>query len=381
MTADWAALFGPLGGRVWLDCAHQAPLPRTAVAAAHEAVGWKQQPWELTTERFAGVPDRLRRIIAQLIGADPADVILANSASYGLHLLANGLPWSEGDEVLVMRGDFPSDILPWLGLASRGVTVRQLRPRRLVLQPDEIAAAIGPATRVLCLTWVHSLSGWTIDLAVLGELCRERGVTFVVNASQAVGARPLDIAAAPVDAVVAVGHKWLCGPYATGFCWMRPELRRTLRYNQLYWLAMLTADDLARPELDLSLKSDAGARQYDVFGTANFFNFHTWAASLELLLAIGIEPITAYDDTLVDRLVHGLDRSRYDLLTPEAGPQRSTLVFVAPKDRSRADAVHAALTTEGVYAARRAGALRFAPHLYNTVEEIDRALAVLNAIG
>jgi selenocysteine lyase/cysteine desulfurase len=74
--------------------------------------------------------------------------------------------------VLVMRGDFPSDILPWLGLERRGVTVRQLSARGRVLESDEVEAAIGPDTRLLCLTWVHSLSGWTIDLNAIGSLCR-----------------------------------------------------------------------------------------------------------------------------------------------------------------------------------------------------------------
>ena len=172
----------------------------------------------------------------RLIAASADDIILANGASYGLHLIANGFRWRRGDEVLVMRGDFPSDILPWLGLERRGVTVRQLSPRGRVLESDEVEAAIGPDTRLLCLTWVHSLSGWTIELDAIGSLCRARGVTFVVNASQALGVRPIDVRRAPVDALISVGWKWLLGPYATGFCWIRPEL----------WRARLQPELLAR---------------------------------------------------------------------------------------------------------------------------------------
>ena len=102
----------------------------------------------MTTERFAGVPRRLKQAIGRLIKAPAKDIILANSASYGLHLIANGFPWQAGDEVLVMRGDFPSDILPWLGLEPRGVTVRQLVPRGRVLEP-EVEAAIGPRAAAL----------------------------------------------------------------------------------------------------------------------------------------------------------------------------------------------------------------------------------------
>src|SRR5512144_494216 len=96
------APFGAFGGRVWLNCAHQAPLPNVARAEAEEAGAWKAMPWEMTTERFAGVPRRLKQAIGRLINAPAEEIILANSASYGLHLIANGLRWRSEDEVLVM---------------------------------------------------------------------------------------------------------------------------------------------------------------------------------------------------------------------------------------------------------------------------------------
>ncbi len=112
--------------------------------------------------------------------------------------------------------------------------MRQLSARGRVLESDEVEAAIGPDTRLLCLTWVHSLSGWTIDLNGIGSLCRARGVTFVVNASQALGVRPIDVRRAPVEVLISARWKWLLGPYATGFCWVRPELLARLDYNQIY---------------------------------------------------------------------------------------------------------------------------------------------------
>jgi cysteine desulfurase / selenocysteine lyase len=381
MTIDGVQdAFGPFDGRVWLNCAHQAPLPRCAHAEGEEAVAWKAAPWELTSERFSGVPQRLKQAIGRLINAPAEDVILANSASYGLHLIANGFPWQAGDEVLVMRGDFPSDILPWLGRKRRGVTVRQLVPRGWVLEPNEVKAAIGPSTRLLCLTWVHSLSGWAIDLEAIGAICRARGIVFVVNGAQAVGVRPIDVRTALIDVLISVGWKWLLGPYATGFCWIRAELLAKLRYNQTYWLSMLTADDLGREQLDLTLRDDPGAARYDVFATANFFNFKPWAASVEYLLDHGVETARRYDDALVQRLIEGLDRRKYKVTSPEAGPQRSTLVFVQPADRRRAVDIYHALQTERVYAAFRAGALRFSPHIYNTPEDIDRALTALHRV-
>ena len=323
MTGNYADDFGPFDGRVWLNCAHQGPLPRAAVTEAYEAISWKVSPHHLnSSERFTSVPQRLKQALGRLINAPAEDIILGNSASYGLHLLANGIPWQPGDEVLLVRGDFPSDILPWLALEERGVSIRFVEPKSFVLQPEELSENITPATKLICTTWVHSFTGGAVDISALGEVCRSSGVLLVLNCSQALGARSLDISKLHVAAILSVGFKWLCGPYGTGFCWIRPDLRESLTYNQAYWLAMQTADDLAGGRGDVRRK-EVGARKYDVFGTANFFNFKPWAASVEYFLRQGIDSIAAHNDGLVSRLLQGLDSLGYEVLSPRQVPTRS----------------------------------------------------------
>lgn len=186
MTAGYWSHFG-LGSAVWLNTAHQGALPIKAASAARQAVEWKVTPEELTNTRFTAVPSRLRDALARLMGSRGDEIALANSASYGLHLIANALPWRQGDEVIVMATDFPSDILPWLMLEQRfGVAVRRLRPGGKVLSPDELRAAITPRTRLFCITWVHSFSGHAIDIDSLGDICRAHDVLFVLNGSQAI---------------------------------------------------------------------------------------------------------------------------------------------------------------------------------------------------
>lgn len=376
----WAEDFGDFDGRVWLNCAHQGPLPRVAAEAARRAVAWKSSPHEMTTERFGQVPVGLRAALGGLLGVPAEEVILGNSASYGLHLLANGLPLEAGDEVLLMEGDFPSNILPWLGLRDRGVQVRLLRPENDLLRPDEVAAGLTSRTRVLCLSWVHSFSGRVADLDALGRLCRNAGVRLIVNGAQGVGARPLRLSDTPVDALIGVGFKWLCGPYGTGYCWIRPELRQTLIYNQSYWLSMQTADDLKRGRGPLGPATDLGARRYDVFGTANFFNFVPWTASIEYLLDVGIDRIARHDQRLVSRFLEGLDRDRYDVISPEQGEDRSTLVFFSHRRPESNAEVYETLRRYGIDIALRAGRLRLAPHLYNTAAQVDRMLDRLVAL-
>jgi cysteine desulfurase / selenocysteine lyase len=375
---DFSQDFGPFENSIWLNTAHQGALPRVAVEQAHEAIAWKIAPYNLTTDRFSAVPPRLKQALGRLIDAPADDIILGNSASYGLHLLANGIRWQAGDEVLLMKGDFPSAILPWLGLQKRGVIVRFIKSREQVIDADDLLAALTPKTRLVCTTWVHSFSGFAVEAQALGEICRARGIWFVMNTSQALGARPLSVTTMPVDAISNVGFKWLCGPYGTGFCWMRPELRESLEYNQSYWLAMQTADDLMREQSDVVLRDGLGARAYDVFGTANFFNFKPWTAALEYLLEKGIETIEAHDQHLVSRFIDGLDLKKYALLSPREGAARSTLIFLSHQQKEQNADLYRALIAQGIYPAFRNGRLRFAPHLYNTEADIDTALAALN---
>lgn len=372
----YAAGFADQAGRAWLNSAHQGPLPTVAVMAAKCAIDQKQRPYQLSDEDFIEVPKRLKAAIGGLVGAPGSEIILGNSASYGLHLLAHGLPLRPGDEVLVVENEFPATVLPWTAARSRGVQVRFIRPDGPQLTGADLAREISRSTRVICTSWVFSVTGFAVDLTELGAVCRDHGVTFVVNASQAIGARPLDLSKVAVDALVSCGHKWLCGPYGTGFCWLRPDLGDTLEYEQPYWLHAQRAADLGGG-LVYEPSPQLGASRYDVFATANFFNFRAWTAALQYLIECDPVKIAEYDAALVTRLIAGIDPARYRLLSPSDGDARSTLVLLTHVDRDRNSAVYDALRRAGVDIALRAGNLRISPHLHNTVSDIDRVLDVL----
>jgi cysteine desulfurase/selenocysteine lyase len=381
----WACMdgdpaFGPFDGRAWLDTAHQGPLPDEAVAVSHEWVSRKASPHELSDESFTEIPRRLRASIARLVGGKPEDIVLGNSTTYGLNLLAQGLPLREGDEILLVEGDFPATVYPWMPLTGRGVRIRFLPAPGGAPDPDELREAIGERTRVFCSSWVFSFTGHAADTDGLARVCRERGVTFVLNGSQAVGARPADVGRMGVDALVSCGFKWLCGPYATGFCWLRPEVRRSLEYRQGYWLAQLPGDDFTRPPASYELRDDLGAAAYDVFCTANVSTFPAWTSAIDLLLDRGIETIAAHDQELVGRLIDGLPPG-WRLRSPRSGPERSTLVFAGPVGERSIEDAHRRLSEAGIDVARRAGALRISPHLHNGADDIDRLLGALERMA
>lgn len=364
--------FGPFDGHIWLNCAHQGPLPKVAVEKAQEALQQKIAPHRLPYSAFDEVPARLKRGLASVVGCEADDVILGNSTSYGLNLLVQGLPLEEGDEVLLIDGDFPASVITWLPLRKKGIDVRLLKPREWPPSPAEIQDALTDRTRVVCSSWVFSFFGCAIDLDAIGKVCHERDAIFVVNGSQAIGARDIDLSTAPVDALVSCGFKWLCGPYATGFAWIRSEILATLRYEQAYWLAHASS---RAPEYEL--KDDIGAARYDLFGTANFLNFMTWTASIEYLLDKSIAKVQEYDEELVEETITGITGAGYRLVSPRSQPARSTLVLFSHQDPDRNPAIHQRLEQEGIHVAERDQKLRVAPHLYNTPREIERLVDLL----
>jgi cysteine desulfurase / selenocysteine lyase len=374
---SYANDFGPFDGRAWLNTAHQGAVPRIAAEAARTAISHKTRPDLIRNEDFFEVPVRLRAALGRLIGANADDIILGNSTTYGLDLLANGLRWRSGDEVLLVDGDYPANIFPWLVLRDQGVSVRFVKSTTPVIPPEQLAREISPRTRLFCASWVNPFTGAAIDPAGVGQVCRDHDVLFVLNASQALGARVIDVRSAPIDALTCSGSKWLCGPYGTGFCWLTPHLRESLIPRHAYWLAMIAGRPLDQLR-DYSLRTDLGARAWDVFCTANFFSFIPWTASIEYLLAAGPARIAGHDDRLVAQLLQSVDDSRFQVVSPLKPPRRSTIVILQLRKGGDVSAWFERLTSLGLDIAVGEGTIRISPHLHNTSGDIERLVQALS---
>lgn len=379
MPRSYSEDFSPFDDRIWLNCAHQGPLPKAAIISLENVLAWKKTPFLLNDEYFYQIPRQLKSALGRLIKVPADQIILGNSTSYGLHILANGIRWQKEDEILLTAGDFPANILPWLALKKQGVAIRFIQPVNGTLSAEEFEKHISPATRLFCISWVNSFTGQAIDLQAIGEICRAHEVFFIINGSQALGCRELNVPTSPIDAITSCGFKWLCGPYATGFCWLKPEILDILEYNQAYWLTNLQNKQLNQMK-DYSLADDLGAAKFDVFGTANFFNFTPWMAAVEYLLSININQVAAYDNSLVSKIIKGLDKRKYLLISPAHGPHRSTLIVISHKIKDKNKEIFNVLKNKGIYISLREDNLRISPHLYNTEKEIDRLLSVLDSI-
>ncbi|MBP9854024.1 MAG: aminotransferase class V-fold PLP-dependent enzyme [Candidatus Omnitrophica bacterium] len=362
---------------IWLNAASEGPLPLVAAEALKEAIQWKSAVHLLDIPRFIKVPLELKKNIAQLLNVESRDVILGTSASYGLHILANGIKWQKGDEVLLMQNDFPSNIIPWLGLEKKGVIVKQIKPQGIMLTPDELNQEINPRTRLVCLSHIHSFSGHPLNVDEISKLCQKNGIRFVLNIVQSLGNTPLDIGLMNVDAIVAVGYKWLCGPYGTGFCWMKEDFRQSLDYNQAYWSSYLSEEDL-KGTGPIHYRIQESARKFDTFGTANFFNFVPLTAAIQYFLGIGIEQVKRHNQSLINYLIEHLDPKKYQIISPTEPQLRSNLFVFSHHDHTLNETIFSLLLENKIHPAFWKGNLRFSPHIYNSIEDLQKVILILN---
>jgi selenocysteine lyase/cysteine desulfurase len=277
---------------------------------------------------------------------------------------------------VVSDGEFPANVYPWLALErARGVRTRVV-PCRDGL-PDEgalLAALDEPGVRLLAVSWVQFATGHRAALARLGRACRERGVWFVVDAIQGVGAAPLDVRACDVDVLACGGQKWLLSPWGTGFAWVRRELATQLEPPAAGWISVRGAEDFGRlTDYDLAWRDDA--RRFEV-GTLPHQDYVAFNESVALLLELGVDAVAEHVARLVGRVVEwALANPRLArLVTPADAAARAGIVALAPADfAAAADRLQRA----GVVFSPREGMVRLAPHCFNTADEVDVALRAL----
>ena len=358
----------------YLNHAGTGPLPACTVRALHEWDCVRAEPWRNTAKEQFGVLARSRELVARMIAATPDEIAMTVNTSYGINVAASSMPLQAGDVIVTPDREFPANVYPWMALAQRrGLTYRRVPCVDGLAEEDALIRALDePNVKVLSVSWVSFETGLKLDLARLGAACRERGIYFVVDAIQGIGAAPLDVRASHIDFLACGGQKWLLSPWGTGFLYVRRELVQELVPHTVSWMAVKNAEDFTQL-CNYELNWFDNARRFELI-TLPYQEFAGLNASLELFESVGWQKVHDLVEQRATQIVDWAQRQKHvTLVTPADRKRRAGVIAVRPADPVETSA---RLFASGVPHALREGMIRLAPHFYTSPDEIERALSV-----
>ena len=358
----------------YLDNATFGPPPRACVEAAAACLRRLSEGAQLPVPWAAEV-ERVRELAARLIGAPAHDVAFLKSSAEGVGLVALGLHWQPGDEVVVYEREFPAGVLPWLNLAHLGVRVRFIRDRgRQRFDVADVEEVLSERTRVVCLGLVNFGSGFRAPVERVAGLCRQARAWLLVDATQAAGVLGVDVSRLGCDLLVAHGYKFLLSGYGTAFCYVGPDLRAALRVPEPGWKTLREIDDRTRIDYERVEFVD-GARRFEP-SIPDVTSIVGMGASLDLLLRLGPDAVERWTLDLTAAAAEGLSERGLRVVSSGRAEERSSILSVE-RDGVDPSRLEAALRGAGVVAAVREGRLRLSLHGYNDAADVDRMLSAL----
>ena len=359
----------------YLNCAYMSPQLRSAREAGERAVGRKSRPWEIAPPDFFEDAEESRALLARLVGGEPDGVALVPSVSYGIAVAAANVPVREGQRILILEDQFPSNVYAWRELAKRSGAKLVTVPRPTDHDwTSAVLEQLDENTAVAALPNCHWTDGSLLDLARVGERAREVGAALVVDAIQSLGAHPFDVREVRPDFLVASAYKWLLGPYGVGFLYAGEGWREgePIEHN---WINRRGSEDFS----GLVSYEDAfqpGARRYDVGERANFALLPIANEALRRILDWGVENVSE----TIGELTGLIEREAKDRGIEAIPAERRARHMVGLKLVSAvAGDLAARLAGENVFVSVRGESVRVSPHLYNTERDVEHLFAALAA--
>ncbi len=361
---------------LYLNHAAVCPLPFPVAEAMRRQVTDQQLTGYANSKEWHNSELACRHLGGQMLGCDSSAISIIRSTSEGLSLIAEGLDWNTGEEVLVGEEEFAANVAPWLNLRKRGVRVVRFQQPDGRIDLASVEAAMTDRTRLLSVSWVAFHSGWIAPLDTLATLCRERGVVMVVDAIQGLGVMTLNMRALGIDAVVADGHKWLLGPEGAGLMATSPSLRQQLRPAISGWR------NIQREPGSFflhDLEFLESGRRFEP-GATTTVGIAGLGAALDLLNNVGYEQIQARVEILARLLTRILLAHGWDVFSPGSGQAIAGIVAARPASVAPREAAER-LAQRKVVCSVRQGSVRLSPHFYTTKGELEAFDTILEKVG
>lgn len=373
---SWKDEFALRDGLVYLNHAAVSPWPRRTAEAVSRFAAENAAQGALHYPRWMHTESALRDQVRRLLNASSSDDIsLLKNTSEGLSLVAYGLPWQQGDNVVAARQEFPSNRIVWESLADRGVELRLADLAGAADPEDALLALTDRRTRLLTVSSVQYGTGLRMNLEKLGQACRRNGILFCVDAIQSLGALPFDAQAYHADFVAADGHKWLMAPEGIAVFFSSPAAREQLDLCQYGWHMVAAPGDFDREEWEIA----AGGRRFEC-GSPNMLGIHALQASLSLIEEIGMEDIArrVLENTeFLHRELVKIPGIR--LLSAIPSDRRSGIVTFGVESAAASTVVQQ-LWERDIVTAARGGGVRLSPHFYTSRENLQTAVEALRKI-
>ncbi len=368
----WQDEFPLSEGLVYLNHAAVSPWPSRTSEAVCRFAQENMHQGARYYDQWLKMEEKLRGQLRVLINAPSTDdIALLKNTSEGLSVLAYGLTWRPGDEVIITDQEFPSNRIVWESLQVKGVTV--LVAQLDTSNPEQaILDLFSKKTRVVSVSAVQYASGFTLSLKKLGLACKAQGVIFCVDAIQAIGCQPFDVQACKIDCAVADGHKWMMGPEGVALFYTCPSLRNQLQLNQYGWHMVQHAGDYEQKTWSIATDS----KRFEC-GSPNMLGVHGLSASLSLLLELGLETVHARVQQSIQILLTSLsEKDEVCILSVTEPHRRSGIVTFSVRHQDHQQ-LHQQLLEHGVICAHRGGGIRFSPHFYTSEAQLEQACATV----
>lgn len=366
-------LFDIPDGVAYFNTATMGPMTTASVEAGQKGLARKLHPWTIPDTEFFADTERLRPLLAELIGADTDDIAFSPSVSYSLATAARNLPLSKNQEILLLEDQFPSNVYTWRELAKdTGATIRTVGAHGNETLSDALLGAIGPQTGIVACAHVRWTDGAILDLAAIGKRCREVGAALVLDLTQSCGALDFDVKAVQPDFVAVAAYKWLLAPYATGFLYVAPQHRSGTPLEQ-NWITREGSSNFARL-IDYTDNYGPGAQRFDMGERSNFALLPSFESAVRTVLGWGVaniqETLGARNAALAEQL------AGIGLTCPpenERGPHYlcPLLPGHVPEDLT------ARLKEDGIFVSRRGDRLRITQHLFTSDADVEHFIARL----
>ncbi|NJO31745.1 MAG: aminotransferase class V-fold PLP-dependent enzyme [Rhodospirillales bacterium] len=360
-------------GIAYFNCAYMSPLANDVLAAVSAGAALKAAPWDYRPEDFFTHAERARGAFADLADCDPEAIALVPSASYGLAIAARNLPLRRGQRILVLDGQFPSNVYVWRERASEtGGSVETVTRAEDQSWAAALLERLADDVAIVAVPNCHWADGSLIDLGTVAAACRKFGAALVVDATQSLGAMPIDLSEVQPDFLVAAAYKWLMAPYGTGMLYVAPQHRggTPIEHN---WINRGGSEDFARL-VDYRDDFQPGARRFDMGEKANPPLLMGVVAAADMLLEWGVERIAATLEVATDQIAARAGALGFETF---AKSDRSPHLLSIRFPGAMPQGVGSQLAAKGVHLSVRGQSLRIAPQVYNNDADIDRLIDAL----